>query len=201
MCRRCSCRQVWRSIGDKQCRLLRWIAWERWTPCSHTNTILHWNALIYSIHAYSKLLGFFFLEGNKGQVTTPWLSKTLLLIESAQKLQNKQRNSKKKKKKTAKEKLGGLQRGEKKWGVNLTGISFSSQKSEWPECKKLITGTCPAFFFARLTVALSGWGMWLYGVCGPHKGAGEESVAERPLGWAHGMEHCTISQPLRSAGL
>lgn len=56
-----------------------------------------------------------------------------------------------------------------------------SQQSEWPECKKLITGTCPAFF-ARLTVALSGRGMRLYGVCGPHKGAGKESVAERPLG-------------------
>lgn len=82
MCRRCSCRQVWRSIGDKQCRLLRWIAWERRTPCSHTNTILRWNALIYSIHTYSKLLGFFLLEGNKGQVTMPWLSKTLVLNES-----------------------------------------------------------------------------------------------------------------------
>lgn len=197
MCRRCSCRQVWRSIGDKQCRLWRWIAWECWTPCSHTNTILHWNTLIYSIHAYSKLLGIFLLEGNKGQVTTPWLSKTLVFNESCNK---KKRQAGKATVEQGREKLWGEQRGQKEWGVNLTGISFRPRKSERPECKKLIMGTCPAFS-ARLTVALSGRGMWLFGFCGPHKGAGKESIAERPLGWARGMEHCTISQPLRSAGL
>lgn len=56
-------------------------------------------------------------------------------------------------------------------------------------------------FFAGLTVALSDRGMELEGVCGPHKRARKERVEERPLGWARGVEHRTISQPLRSAGL
>ena len=101
---------------------------------------------------------------------------------------SKETVKKKKKKKRAKEKLGGSQRGEKKWGVNLTGISFSSQKSEWPECKKLITGTCPAFFFrsphcgiVRLRyVAL--WGLW-----STQRSRGRERCGEAPwLSSRHG---------------
>lgn len=76
-------------------------------------------------------------------------------------------------------------------------------QNKWPECKKLIMGTrhMDIFLPVSVTMALSGWGMRLYGVCGPHKGAAKESVVERPLGWARGMEHSTISQPLRCAGL
>lgn len=66
-------------------------------------------------------------------------------MQSEKKMSSKKRNSK-----IGKEKLSGKQRGQRKRGVNLTRISFWSEKSEWPECKKLIMGTCPAFLLVSL---------------------------------------------------